>query len=149
MPTPKNIAIFVGVASIFVLIYFIFLRSPSDEGATLISSSNTSSASLLVTTTSSMDPVLANDFLSLLLSIKSIKLDDAIFANSAFISLHDSSITLVPDGNEGRINPFAPIGTDIVVPPPASPATLPTTPPVIPSPTLPASPPATPAVPKI
>ena len=28
-------------------------------------------------------------------------------------TLHDSSILLIPDGTEGRPNPFAPIGSDI------------------------------------
>ena len=55
------------------------------------------------------------DFLSLLLNVKSIKLDSTIFDDPAFLSLYDSSITLTPDGTEGRVNPFAPLGADVVV----------------------------------
>ena len=51
---------------------------------------------------------LANkDFLNLFSGIKNIKLNDAIFSDPAFNSLRDSSIVLVPDGTEGRPNPFA------------------------------------------
>ncbi len=54
------------------------------------------------------------EFLPILLNIKNLKLDDSIFQDPAFLSLSDSSIVLVPDGNEGRPNPFAPIGFDAV-----------------------------------
>ena len=60
--------------------------------------------------------LVAKDFLTLLLSVKNIKLDDAIFFDVAFNSLHDSSITLIPDGTEGRPNPFAQFGNDNVAP---------------------------------
>ncbi|MBY0539414.1 hypothetical protein K2P56_03215 [Patescibacteria group bacterium] len=49
------------------------------------------------------------DLISLLLELKSITLDEAIFSNQAFQSLEDFSQDLV---NEpvGRVNPFAPLG---------------------------------------
>ena len=47
--------------------------------------------------------------IALLLELKSIKLDAAIFANASFQSLSDFSQTLVPEP-VGRTNPFAPIG---------------------------------------
>lgn len=46
----------------------------------------------------------------MLLNVKKIKLNSSIFSNTAFINLHDSSILLSPSGDEGRLNPFAPIG---------------------------------------
>ncbi|MES2134893.1 MAG: hypothetical protein V4449_01465 [Patescibacteria group bacterium] len=49
------------------------------------------------------------DLISLLLELKSIKLNDAIFADSAFKSLQDFSQELVPEP-VGRNNPFAPLG---------------------------------------
>ena len=77
-----------------------------------------------VSATPSVATILGNssattqDFLTLLLSVKSISLDKdvAIFSDNAFIGLHDSSIILVPDGTEGRVNPFAPLGTDATTP---------------------------------
>lgn len=53
-----------------------------------------------------------NDFLASLLSIQSIKLDDRIFSDPAFLALQDFNRPLLPDTDPGRPNPFSPIGTD-------------------------------------
>jgi hypothetical protein len=53
-----------------------------------------------------------NEFLTLLLNIRSIKLDDSIFTSKAFTALQDFSRPIPPDTNPGRQNPFAPIGVD-------------------------------------
>lgn len=45
-------------------------------------------------------------------NVSGIRLDTSIFSNPAFLSLRDSSVILIPRGNEGRPNPFAPIGVD-------------------------------------
>ena len=76
--------------------------------------------SLADTTTAGTSPV-GQDFLSLLLNVKNIKLDDSIFSDPAFINLHDSSITLTPDAVVGRPNPFAQFGNDAVVATPTTP----------------------------
>lgn len=55
---------------------------------------------------------IAGDFLNLLLNVKNIRLDDSILRDPSFNNLRDSSITLIPDGNEGRPNPFAQFGND-------------------------------------
>jgi hypothetical protein len=62
----------------------------------------------------------------MLLSVKSIKLEDSIFSNIAFNNLHDSSIDLIPPSNKGRVNPFAPIGYEDTLAPktPAKPQTV-------------------------
>ena len=112
MPNIKNIIIFTAIGASFILVYIFFIKS-SPEEATLISSSPVSRAPSTGITIE--DPSVAQDFLSLLLSVQGIKLDDAIFSDNAFSSLRDSSITLTPDGNEGRPNPFAPFGTENIV----------------------------------
>ena len=126
MPKIKNIIIFISIGAAFVLIYTFFIKGSSDDSATLVSSGETpaivgdgASNTTLATTSNGLATA---DFLNLLLSVKSIKLDDSIFSDKAFISLRDSSIVLVPDGNEGRINPFAQLGGDAVAPinPPAN-----------------------------
>ena len=111
MPTTKNIIIFTAIATALILIYVFFIKKAPDT-ATLI----TSTPAPFSQDTGLPDPnsAIAKDFLTLLLSVKNIKLDDAIFSDNAFSSLRDSSITLIPDGNEGRMNPFAPFGTDSV-----------------------------------
>lgn len=93
-----------------VLIYVFFIKKDKPE-------------SNLVTTTSSVnveqvaglskeDEEIAKNFLSLLLSVKNIKIEDSIFSDPAFVGLRDSSILLSPDGTEGRPNPFAPVGVE-------------------------------------
>ena len=109
----KNGIVFVIIAAILILVYFFLIRRDSSS-TSLIVSPVSSSAPTSDAATLDKNSLVAQDFLSLLLSVKSIKLNDAIFSDSAFINLHDSSITLIPDGTEGRINPFAALGTDKV-----------------------------------
>ncbi len=115
MPKIKNIIIFLVIAAIFVFIYFYFIKKSPNDSATLVS---TSSAPVAKSASSGDVKISATkDFLTLLLSVKNIKLNDAIFSDVAFTSLDGShSITLTPDGNEGRPNPFAPIGSDAALP---------------------------------
>lgn len=132
----KTIIIIVIVAIVLVLIYIFFIKKAPEAMLT-----NSSGAPMTGSTTTSTDTNLetaqiGQDFVSLLLSVKSIKLDDSIFKNEAFISLKDSSILLVPTKNEGRPNPFAPIGSEVIIIPTLPPP--PTTPP--PTTPLPATP---------
>ena len=113
MPKIKNILIFGGLGIAMILIYVFFIKK-STVDTPLTSSTPISTEGSPDLNSGVGNPSLTQDFLSLLLSVKSIKLDDTIFSDSAFLSLQDSSITLVPDGTEGRKNPFAPIGVDNV-----------------------------------
>ena len=116
MPKLKNIIIFVIIGAVFVSIYF-YIKRPSADPVALISSSGVPAVS--GATAEDANKTLTQDYLALLLSVKNIKLDDSIFSNPAFTGLYGShSITLIPDGTEGRINPFAPFGSDNVLPPP-------------------------------
>ena len=101
VPKMKNIIIGAVILAVLLAGYF-FLGSKGKEP-------NLVSAPALVPAAS---PVISGEFLSLLLNVKNIKLDDSIFSNPAFSSLSDSSITLTPDGTEGRPNPFAPFGAE-------------------------------------
>ena len=116
MPKIRNIIIFVAILAIFALIYVYFLKPDSAEEGTLISAPQPAVPGGTAPVAGANTPSVqlgASDFLTLLLNVKNIKLEDAIFADPAFQSLQDSSIILVPDGNEGRPNPFAPLGQDI------------------------------------
>ena len=113
----KNIIILVVVAIALVLIYIFFIRK-GPEAATLTSTSGAPViAGTDTTSTGTQVSKAGDDFVAVLLSVKSIKLNDDIFKDPAFISLRDSSITLVQDGNEGRLNPFAPIGSEATASP--------------------------------
>jgi hypothetical protein len=112
MSNIKNIIIFVVVAVILVLIYIYFIRGTSEPDALVSTSSGVIVTNSTSTDASTEDPTMARDFLTLLLSVKNIKLNDSIFSDPAFATLRDSSIVLTPDGTEGRPNPFAPVGSD-------------------------------------
>ena len=105
MPKIKNILIFVGIGVVFILIYVLLIKG-DPEVDSLVSSSSLEDGTLGIEANSEV----TQEFLALLLSVKDIRLDDAIFSDSAFQNLRDSSIVLTPDGSEGRTNPFAPIG---------------------------------------
>lgn len=124
MPKIRNIIIFVAIFIVIILVYMYFFK-PAPETPSLVSSTPTPAAGTDVTSLpNAEDATVANDFLTLLLSVKNIKLEDAIFSDEAFKSLHDSSIELIQDGTEGRPNPFAPIGSDST---PAAPSSTTTT----------------------
>jgi cell division protein FtsX len=108
----KNIIILVVVAVALVLVYvFVIKKDPADQ-ALLTSSSNNPISSDLSTNSDGSTSQMNEDFILMLLSVKSIRLEDAIFKDQAFTSLQDSSIVLVQLGDEGRPNPFAPIGAE-------------------------------------
>jgi hypothetical protein len=115
MPSIKNIIIFLGIGLAMVLMYVFFIKGNGEEAN--LTTTTTMPVQGGTASTTEVSGTMGQDFLGLLLNVKNIKLDSTIFSNPAFISLHDSSILLIPDGNEGRANPFAPIGSDIVAPP--------------------------------
>ncbi len=113
IPKTKNIIIFITIGVVLVLVYFFFIKK-GPEQPNLISTSPTTSLDTNIPNQNS--PVVAenNSFLSLLLNINSIKLDDSIFSDPTWNTLQNNSIVLEPDLNPGRPNPFAPLGTDLI-----------------------------------
>jgi hypothetical protein len=110
-PKIKNIIIFAVVAVALILVYVLFLK-PAPQEANLTTSSG---ASVIPNTnTSDQNNTIGANFLATLLSVKNITLDDSIFNDPTFATLRDTSIVLVPDQTQGRPNPFAPIGTDVL-----------------------------------
>lgn len=100
---------------VMVFGYFSLFGGDSADDASLVSAPEAGLSD------SSGGSSIQQEFLPILLNIKNLKLDDSIFQDPAFISLTDSTMVLVPDGNEGRPNPFAPIGSDTV----STPASVP------------------------
>jgi len=118
MPKIRNIIIFVSIGVVLVLAYIFFIKPSFNTQAALVSSSSTTTDTSGVTTdtsaTSGTD--VAQNFLDLLLSVRTIKLNVAIFSDPAFASLHDSSVTLTPDATIGRPDPFAQFGVGDTAP---------------------------------
>jgi len=111
-----NVIIFLAIAAGLFLGYVYFIKAPADQ-KTLISTQESSLPDLNGKNAENLaasNSLISKDFLALLLNVRNIKLDDAIFSDLAFNSLRDSSITLIPDGTEGRKNPFAQLGSDPV-----------------------------------
>ncbi len=111
-PQIKNILIFLAIGGAVIAGYLYFMGGDSADTPDLISSGAASPTGTPLVVPDGSAP--GSEFLSLLLSVKSIQLNDAIFSNPAFQSLSDSSISLTPDGNEGRPNPFAPLYSEDV-----------------------------------
>lgn len=110
MPKIRNIIIFISIAVVLSLGYLFFFKK--DEAPDLVSSSGQTTLTVVDADKNIANSQIVANTLPVLLSIQSIKLDDSIFSDPAFVRLVDTSIILVPDGNEGRPNPFAPIGFD-------------------------------------
>src|SRR3990167_8603806 len=110
MPKIRNIIIFIVIGVALVLVYIFFIK-PSDQSETpsLVSSSSSAVTNTAVLADNS---AVAQEFLTLHLSVRSIKLNDAIFSDKAFDALLETPVDLVQDGTEGRPNPFAPLGSD-------------------------------------
>lgn len=111
----KNIIILVAIGLVLVLVYFFFIKKAPEEPALV--SSNADGTIVDNSVANSNSSALTKEFLTLLLNVKSININDQIFSDPAFSSLIDSSISILNDGNEGRPNPFAPIGSDLTITP--------------------------------
>lgn len=120
----KNLIIFI-IAIIGLALVYVFVIKKEPDQAPLVSVVNPLVSTDLQSDTSSS---LTQDFLTILLNVKNIKLDDTIFNDPAFLSLSDSSILLTLDNTEGRSNPFAPLGSDSQAPVPPVSGTTPLTP---------------------
>jgi len=108
----KNIIIFLAIATVVILAYVFYFRGSSEQANLVVSPTEGVPNADVTDTGSDAGASLGQDFLVLLLNVKNIRLDDSIFSDPAFQSLHDSSIILIQDRPEGRPNPFAPIGSE-------------------------------------
>ena len=112
----RNILIFILIAGALTFAYFSFFKASPEESNLVSSGGDIFPGTEGGTKPENNEPasLFKENLISLLLSVESISLESSIFQNPAFQSLKDSSIVLIPPGNEGRVNPFAPIGSDPV-----------------------------------
>lgn len=111
-PKIKNAIIFISIGIVMILIYIFFIKKDTPQSNLVTETSSSNVGAVQVAGLSEEDSEIAKNFLSLLLSVKNIKIEDSIFSDPAFVGLRDSSISLNPDGTEGRPNPFAPVGVE-------------------------------------
>jgi hypothetical protein len=93
------------------IILIIIIFAIAFIGYTLLFGKDRNEAVLSSESTGEMS-VVEGDLVSLLIELRSVKLDDSIFSNPAFRSLRDFSQELVPEP-VGRRNPFAPLGIEL------------------------------------
>ncbi|MCX6755354.1 MAG: hypothetical protein NT068_02330 [Candidatus Nomurabacteria bacterium] len=111
-PQIKKIILFVGIALVVILVAIFFFKKSPTTTVSLTSSAKNSAPVTTSGTVAKASPVVGQQFLTTLLNINNIKLDDSIFSDPSFATLTNSSIELVSEGNEGRLCPFLPIGTE-------------------------------------
>lgn len=116
--TIKNIILFLGIGIVLVVLYVIIFKGGDKEEdfATTVDLGTGQTTTTFPETLPEEKAEIARAFLSDLLSIRNIGLDADVFSEITFSSLRDAGIVLIQDGKEGRPNPFAPIGQDILVP---------------------------------
>ncbi len=106
----KPILIVVGIIIIAVVGYSYLGKKKTPQPASGLSSTKFAGATGAKTETQA-----GRDFLSTLLNLNTISLDNSVLASPVFSSLEDFTIKLEQQGNEGRPNPFAPVGTEATV----------------------------------
>ncbi|MEX0652410.1 MAG: hypothetical protein WD153_03050 [Candidatus Paceibacterota bacterium] len=97
----KTLLAILGITVVVFFGYTMFFDGGGNSGGVVLTSQNA--------TVRGGD----NELLLLLVNLRSITLNDAIFSEPAFKTLIDFGQQLVPEPT-GRQNPFAPIGSDSI-----------------------------------
>lgn len=110
----STILIVVILLVVGLLIYFFVIRGDKAPAAeTGLVSANTGTAQgLQNTNTTTGTSTTGSAVVQILRNLSSIQLDDSVFRNPAFAYLVDMTLQLPPATNQGRRNPFAPIGSE-------------------------------------
>jgi hypothetical protein len=96
-------------------VYFFVIKKDEGGSSAGLVSTNTGAAQGLQNAPASQSAT-GSQVVTILRNLSVIKLDDSVFKNPAFALLTDVSISLPPITNQGRRNPFAPVGIDSVTP---------------------------------
>ncbi len=117
----RNILIFLLILGVIVYAWNSFSSNNTPASGDLLTVEEGNSDVLAGETVAGSADDVGQGFLDTLLSLRTIKLDRSLLDRDSFKSLRDFTKELVPQNNQGRPNPFAPIGTDVEVAPSASP----------------------------
>jgi hypothetical protein len=100
----KNILIGIVVVIVLFVGYSVFVKKDPADDAALVSE-----------TVGGDENTVGREFLTVLLQIKSLKLDESVFADDSFMSLQDFSSVIVAQP-VGRKNPFSPLEGTVLPP---------------------------------
>lgn len=103
----KNIIILIIILILAGVAYGFFFGGKKDTGVL-----GTEGTPVTTSNESVIDETVGQEFVTLLLKLNDIKLDNKIFGSIAFLKLQDFTKALTSLNNEGRINPFAPVGAE-------------------------------------
>lgn len=105
----RNLIILVVVITLLFVLYKIFVTGKPKTSSQLTSLNQ----STVIDTKTLAE---GQEFLNNLNILKNITLDNSMFNNNneAFVKLIDYSVDIGHDTNPGRLNPFAPLGVDVV-----------------------------------
>jgi hypothetical protein len=117
----RNIIIFVIILGGVIYAFNSFSKKDTSSNDQLLSVEGGDEGVLAGETVPGSAENVGQGFLDTLLSLRTIKLDRSLLDRDSFKSLRDFTKELIPQNNQGRPNPFAPIGTDIEIAPSASP----------------------------
>lgn len=136
--TIKNIITFLAIFLVIGLGYWFFSSRGNSTDITNVglsgsvqSTNPVSSGSGLPSeaqVASDVELTAGTDFLSALLNLNNIKLEDSVLSSPVLSSLFDFSVELESEGDAGRSNPFAPLGSDVSIAPNPTPSPAPVTP---------------------
>jgi hypothetical protein len=110
-----KIVIILVIVAVLVAVYILFLQPDESSQGSLSSSVNEGNPVAQNDSTEAQGDAVNQELVATLTSLQEINLSGAIFENEAFMALEDISRPLLREGNEGRRNPFAPIGSDVVI----------------------------------
>jgi len=94
---------------------YFFLSSDKQVESGLVSG-NTALPVASTVGTSPSGVSVGQEFVALLLNLQAINLDTALFQDPAYLSLKEKTVNFQDPGGQGRPNPFAPIGSDVIPP---------------------------------
>lgn len=113
----------VGALVLSIVAYMVFAPAAEPEAGLVSVSTSQQVGTVNLAATPNID--IGQEFIGMLLSLQSLNLDTTLFQDPVFQSLKDKTIRFADPGGQGRPNPFAPIGSDVVAPaPPANSANI-------------------------
>lgn len=116
----KKKIILIGLVIVMLVVFYnVFIKS-SNKSAKVVTQGSAFDT-ISIDQLSEEEQRVGGEFLDQLLNLEAMTLPGDIFDNPSFGSLSDFTIDLIQPGNEGRPNPFAPVGEDVAFATPGAP----------------------------